>query len=152
MEREYIAFLHYSPNTFTNRQWGSGTETTADFCPDAQQIAQWARVCREAGMRMIILTLKQHDGFCQCHTDSTDFSVKNGPVTEDVAQSLSDACRREGIDFGVYLSPWDMHERGKGMWPMEEYQKLYMKQLEELMTATARWASSGWTAPAAISP
>lgn len=134
MEREYIAFLHYSPNTFTNRQWGNGTETLVDFCPDQQHIAQWARVCREAGMRMIIPTLKHHDGFCQWHSDTTDFAVQNGPVPEDVAQSLSEACRAEGIDFGVYLSPWDMHERGTGVWPTAAYQELYMKQLEELMT------------------
>jgi len=134
MEREYIAFLHYSPNTFTNRQWGNGTETTADFCPDAQDVAQWACVCREAGMRMIIPTLKHHDGFCQWRSDATDFAVQNSPVTEDVAKSLSEACRQEGIDFGVYLSPWDMHERGKGVWPTEAYQQLYLRQLQELMT------------------
>ena len=134
MERGYIAFLHYSPNTFTNRQWGNGTETPEDFCPDRQSPAQWARVCREAGMRMVIPTLKHHDGFCQWHTDTTPFSTAACADTTDIARALSEACAREGIDFGVYLSPWDMNLREKGIWPTEAYQQVYMKQLRELMT------------------
>lgn len=134
MEREYIAFLHYSPNTFTNRQWGNGTETPEDFCPDKQSPKQWVKVCKEAGMKMVIPTLKHHDGFCQWHTETTDFNVTNSPVTKDLAKAISEACQKEGIDFGVYLSPWDMHQRNAGVWPHESYQKLYMQQLKELMT------------------
>ena len=134
MEREYIAFLHYSPNTFTNRQWGDGTETPEDFCPDKQSPAQWASVCRAAGMRMVIPTLKHHDGFCLWHTDTTPFHVAACADATDIAQALSDACSNEGIDFGVYLSPWDMNLREKGVWPTEAYQQLYLRQLRELMT------------------
>lgn len=140
MEREYVAFLHYSPNTFTNRQWGNGTETTDDFCPDRQSPAQWARVCREAGMRMVIPTLKHHDGFCQWHTDTTTFSTAACTEDTDIARALSEACAKEGIDFGVYLSPWDMNLREKGIWPTEAYQQIYLRQLQELMT---RYGSIG---------
>ncbi len=134
MRRGYIAFLHYSPNTFTNRQWGNGTETPADFCPDRQDPAQWVRVCRDAGMKMIIPTLKHHDGFCQWDTASTDFQVGASPEKQDIAQALCEACAQYGMDLGVYLSPWDMHQREAGVWPTQEYQALYMQQLRELMT------------------
>ena len=134
MKRGYIAFLHYSPNTFTNRQWGNGTETPQDFRPDRQDPAQWVRVCRDAGMKMIIPTLKHHDGFCQWDTGSTDFSVNSGPVRQDIAEALCKACAENGLALGVYLSPWDMHEREKGVWPDNGYQALYMRQLRELMT------------------
>lgn len=134
MEREFVAFLHYSPNTFTNRQWGNGTEVLSDFCPDRQDPAQWVRICREAGMRMVIPTLKHHDGFCQWHTETTPFQTANSPAPADLAEEISQACQAEGIDFGVYLSPWDMHQRGEGVWPNPEYQELYLRQLRELMT------------------
>lgn len=134
MRRGYIAFLHYSPNTFTNRQWGNGTEKPEDFRPDRQDPAQWVRVCQKAGMKMLIPTLKHHDGFCQWFTESTDFSVANCPVRQDLAEALSKACRENGIEFGVYLSPWDMHERENGVWPTEAYQQVYLQQLKELMT------------------
>lgn len=138
MRRGYIAFLHYSPNTFTNRQWGNGSETADCFCPSEQSTAQWAHAAAQAGLKMIIPTLKHHDGFCQWNTESTDFSIANCPVKEDIALTLSEACAREGIDFGVYLSPWDMHQREKGIWNTPKYQKLYMLQLRELMTRYGR--------------
>ena len=134
MRREYIAFLHYSPNTFTNRQWGDGTERPEDFCPDRQDPAQWIRVCRDAGMKMVIPTLKHHDGFCQWHTASTDFHVGSSPVREDIAETVSKACKEYGVAFGFYLSPWDMHQREAGVWPGEGYQRVYMQQLRELIT------------------
>ncbi len=133
MRRGYIAFLHYSPNTFTNRQWGTGAETAADFCPDRQDPAQWVRVCRDAGMKMLIPTLKHHDGFCQWDTESTDFQVSASPAKQDIAQALCKACAENGMALGVYLSPWDMHQREAGVWP-KDYQPVFMRQLDELMT------------------
>lgn len=134
MEREYIGFLHFSPNTLTGRQWGDGTERAEDFAPDALNPNQWARVCAEAGMRMLIPTLKHHDGFCQWHTESTDFSVEAAPVSVDIAAELQDACAENGIDLGIYLSPWDMHQRDLGVWGTVEYETVFSKQLQELLT------------------
>ena len=134
MERGYNAFLHFSPNTLTGRQWGDGTERPEDFAPDALDPAQWARVCADAGMRMVIPTLKHHDGFCQWHTRSTDFSVRSAPVSMDIAAALRDACAREGIGLGVYLSPWDMHQRNLNVWGTERYEAVYARQLEELLS------------------
>ena len=134
MKREYVAFLHYSPNTFTNRQWGNGTETPEDFSPDRQDPSQWVRVCRDAGMKMVIPTLKHHDGFCLWHTASTDFHVGASPAGQDIAEALGRACAEYGLEMGVYLSPWDMHQREAGVWPGEAYQQVYLQQLKELMT------------------
>lgn len=133
MEREYTAFLHYSPNTYTGRQWGTGQEDPAEFAPTEQDPRQWVKVCADAGMKMIVPTVKHHDGFCQWNTQSTDFSVKNASVKDDIVQKLSDACREMNIDLGVYLSPWDMNQKHKGVWNTPEYQKVYMTQLRELM-------------------
>lgn len=133
MEREYIAFMHYSPNTFTNRQWGTGQEDLTDYNPTAQDPGQWAKVCAEAGMRMIVPTVKHHDGFCQWHTKSTDFSVEYSPAKDDVVRMLSQACRKYNIDLGVYLSPWDMNQKHKGVFNTPKYQEVYMTQLRELM-------------------
>ncbi len=100
-QRTLKPFLHYSPNTFTNRQWGTGSETPGDFCPDRQDPDQWVRVCRDAGMKMLIPTLKHHDGFCQWHTESTDFQVSACPETQDIAAALSQACAAYGMELGV---------------------------------------------------
>ena len=80
---------------------------------------------------MIIPTLKHHDGFCQWHTASTDFQVGACPETQDIAEALSKACAACGVELGVYLSPWDMHQREAGVWPTDAYNELFMLQLEE---------------------
>ena len=134
MDKELTIFLHFGMNTFNGRQWGNGTEKLSDYAPTALDPEQWVRICAEAGFKHIITTLKHHDGFCLWHTDSTDFSVKNTEYTMDVAQELSAACRKYGVGFGVYLSPWDMHQREAGIWPTERYNDLFMQQLEELLT------------------
>lgn len=134
MEREWIAFVHYGPDTFNHVQWGNGTERVDDFCPEALNVAQWCRVCAQAGMKMMVYVAKHHDGFCQWHTDTTDFSVKNAQENEDILRSLQEGCRENGIELGVYLSPWDMHQRTLGLWPAEAYNDYFLAQLRELLT------------------
>ena len=134
MEREWIAFVHYGPDTFNHVQWGNGTEQVDDFCPEALNVAQWCRVCAQAGMKMMVYVAKHHDGFCQWHTDTTDFSVKNAQKNEDILQCLQEGCRENGIELGVYLSPWDMHQRTEGLWPTEAYNEYFLAQLRELLT------------------
>jgi len=133
MEKEYVAFLHFSPNTFTGRQWGTGVEDPSVYNPAALDPAQWAKVCADAGMNMVVFTAKHHDGFCQWDTDTTDFSIKNSPVKNDVVKALSEACLKHGIDLGIYLSPWDMNQRERGVWGTEEYNKYFIAQLHELL-------------------
>ena len=134
LEKEMTAFIHFGPNTFTGRQWGTGKETLADYAPTALNPAQWVRVCKEAGLKHVICTLKHHDGFCLWDTKTTDFNVMNTACPVDVAKAISDACHEEGIGFGVYLSPWDMHQRETGLWGTDAYNDYFLAQLEELLT------------------
>jgi alpha-L-fucosidase len=134
-EMEFIGFLHFSINTFTGREWGTGKEDPSLFNPTELNARQWARICRQAGMRQLILTAKHHDGFCLWPSQYTDHSVANSPWRGgkgDVVKELADACREAGLKLGIYLSPWDRHEQTYGNSPV--YNSYFMNQLRELLT------------------
>ena len=134
MEKEYIAFIHFGPNTFSGRQWGTGHEDPSIYAPAFLDPAQWVRVCAHADMKMVLITIKHHDGFCQWFTGTTDFSIKNSPVKKDIADLLRKGCDANKIGLGIYLSPWDMNQRDRGLWNTEEYDKYFLAQLNELLT------------------
>jgi len=129
---EFYAFVHFTVNTFTDREWGDGTEDPAVFNPTELNPDQWVESIREAGMKGLILTCKHHDGFCLWPSRYTEHSVKNSPCRKDVVRETAEACRRGGIRFGVYLSPWDRNQPlyGTGK-PYDDY---FVNQLTELLT------------------
>ena len=133
-EMEMYAFIHYSLNTYTDQEWGFGNEDPKLFNPSNLDCQQWARVCKQAGMKGIIFTAKHHCGFCMWPSAYTEYSVKNSPWKDgkgDVVRELADACRKEGLKFAVYLSPWDRNHPDYGK---HEYITYFRNQLRELLT------------------
>ena len=132
---ELAMFLHFGVNTFTNREWGDGTEAPSIFNPVSLDARQWARTARAAGFRAMILTAKHHDGFCLWPTRTTQHSVAASPFRGghgDVVREFVDACRAEGLRAGLYLSPWDRNHPAYGDSP--RYNEVYLGQLTELLT------------------
>jgi alpha-L-fucosidase len=141
-QREELAlFVHFTVNTFTDREWGDGTESPAIFAPQRFDPRAWTGLARRAGFRSIVLTAKHHDGFCLWPTATTKHSIASSPWRDgraDVVGQLAEACRTDGLGLGLYLSPWDRHEPSYGDSP--RYMDVYCAQLEELLT---RYGSVG---------
>lgn len=133
MERERNIFLHYNMNTFHGSDWGTGSESNTDFAPTAQNPDQWAQVVKDAKFSMIVPTVKHHDGFCIWNTALTDHSINNATVKTDVVDALRKGCDNHGVDLGIYLSPWDMNQEAKGVWPNDAYNNYFIGELKELL-------------------
>ena len=134
-EMEQYAFVHFTTNTFTDKEWGYGDEKESVFNPTAMDVTQWTKTIKAAGLNGLVLTCKHHDGFCLWPSKYTEHSVKNSPYKGgkgNVVDEVEKACRAEGLKFGVYLSPWD---RNRSDYGSPSYVEYYRNQLKELFEA-----------------
>lgn len=132
---EFYAFFHFTVNTFTGNEWGYGTESPEIFNPVQMDANQWIQAIKAAGMKGAILTCKHHDGFCLWPSKYTKHSVKYSPYQDgegDVVKEVAEACRKAGLKFGVYLSPWDRNHEAYGQG--KAYDDYFVAQLTELLT------------------
>jgi alpha-L-fucosidase len=133
-EMEYYSFIHFSLNTYTDQAWGYGDEDINLFNPTELDARQWARICKEAGMKGVIITAKHHSGFCLWPSEYTEYSVKNAPWKDgkgDIVRELADACEEYGLKLGIYVSPWDRNHPDYGK---PEYITYFRNQIRELLT------------------
>ena len=130
---EFGVILHFSTNTFLDREWGDGTADPKVFNPTSFDPGQWMQAIKASGATYVVLVAKHHDGFCLWPTEQTDYSIRKSPWKDgkgDVVGDVAKAARKYGLKFGVYLSPWDRHD--PRYQDSAAYDKYYLSELEEL--------------------
>ncbi len=134
-EMEKNAFIHFTINTFTDKEWGYGNESPELFNPSELDAEQWVSVLKETGFKGVILTCKHHDGFSLWPTKYSEHNISKSPYKNgegDIVREVSEACKKYGLKFGIYLSPWD---RNRADYGEPSYVEYYRNQLQELFTS-----------------
>ncbi len=143
-DKEFYLFIHFGPNTFTDLEWGHGSEDPNVFNPTALDCNQWARIAKKAGAKGIILTAKHHDGFSLWPSKYSKHTVRESKWLNgkgDVVKMLSEACKKAGIEMGVYISPWDRNHPDYGT---SKYNEVYIQTMKELLTGYGKFFELWW--------
>ena len=143
-DMEYYWFVHFGPNTFTDKEWGHGDEQADIFNPSALDCRQWARIAKASGAKGIIITAKHHDGFSLWPSKFSKHTVRESAWRNgkgDVLKELSQACKEYGLKFGVYLSPWD---RNHPQYGTPAYNDVYINTMKELVTKYGPFFEFWW--------
>jgi len=143
-EKEFYLFMHFGPNTFTNLEWGKGSEDPNVFNPTAIDCNQWASIAKAAGAKGIIITAKHHDGFSLWPSKFSKHTVRESKWMDgkgDVIKMLSEACKIAGIEMGVYISPWD---RNHPQYGTAAYNEIYIQTMKELLTGYGNFTELWW--------
>ena len=133
-DMEFYLFMHFGPNTFTDLEWGHGNEKEEVFNPTSLDCEQWCRIAKASGAKAIIITAKHHDGFCLWPSKFSKHTVRESKWKDgkgDVLKELSAACKKYGLKFGVYISPWDRNHPDYGT---EKYNDVFVNMMKELFT------------------
>lgn len=132
-EQEFYLFVHFGPNTFTNLEWGKGTEKAEIFNPEKLDCRQWCRIAKNAGAKGIIITAKHHDGFCLWPSKYSTHTVAQSKWRDgngDVLKELREACNEYHLKMGVYVSPWDRNHPKYGT---KEYNRVFVDMMKEVV-------------------
>ena len=143
-DKEFYLFMHFGPNTFTDLEWGHGSEDPNVFNPTAMDCNQWASIAKAAGAKGIIITAKHHDGFCLWPSKYSTHTVRESKWMNgkgDVLKMLSEACKKQGIEMGVYISPWDRNHPDYGT---PKYNEVYINTMKELLTGYGKFFELWW--------
>ena len=147
-DRGYGMFIHFGMNTYNGLEWSEGKDPASLYNPTELDCEQWVKTARDAGFRYVLLVTKHHDGFCLWDSAVTDYDVASSGNTTDVVKGVSDACRKYGLEFGIYYSLWDRHEPSYKAADFSGYQKFMDDQLTELLTNYGDiceiWFDGGW--------
>jgi len=133
-DMELNAFIHFTINTFTDKEWGYGDESPELFNPSELNVDQWMQTLKDAGFKGVILTAKHHDGFTLYPSEFTEHDISNSPYKDgkgDLVKEVAESARAHDLKFGIYLSPWD---RNRADYGQPSYVEYYRDQLKEVFT------------------
>lgn len=148
VERGYGMFIHFGINTFNQIEWSDGKLPLSTYNPDQLDPDSWIKIAKEAGFKYVILITKHHDGFCLWDSKYTDYDVAASPVKTDVIAEVAKACKKYGLELGLYYSLWDRHEKSHDLKDPQPYIDFMKNQLTELLTNYGKiceiWFDGAW--------